>query len=316
MDRMQLIDDVRAILAKAGFYLSEKHNERGISFDVIARKDNVLLIVGIFTNADYTRQDNARELQILADALDGSAIFVALRGGKRPLEQGVIYSRRGIPLVSPDTLSDLFLEGIPPYVFSAPGGFYVSIDSELLHQVRIDKKISLGALAEIAGVSRKAIQKYEEGMGVDLDVALRIEEFFGTDMIMPLNPLEYSVECLEDLGDVEEMDDFQRYIHDTLSSFGFDLVCIQRCPFEAITSDDDFIILSGMHSHADPSLRSKAKIVNNLSNVTEKESVIFIEDRYNKSCLEGTPIIARKELVYMETKREIFRLIRERREGY
>lgn len=309
-----MIDKVRDILAKAGFYLSEKHNEKGISFDIIARRDNKLLIISVFTNADYSTVKNARELQILANALNGSPLFIAAKGGNRRLERGVIYSRRGIPLLLPETFSDLFLEGIPPYVFSAPGGFYVSIDSEMLRKARNDRKISLGALAEIAGVSRKAIQKYEEGMGADLDVALRIEEFFGEDMIMPLNPLEYSREEMEELGEFNVMDEFQKYIFETLLSIGYDMVSTYSCPFEAITSDKDFVLLSGMHSKGDSDLRRKAKIVSNLSDVTEKDSVIFIKKRYNRASLEGTPLIARKELLSVETKRDIIKLLRERSE--
>ncbi len=312
MNRLDLVDNVRDILARAGFYLSEKHNEKGISFDIIARKDNQLLIVGVFVNADSSRVENARELQILSNALNGSPLFIALKGGERPLEQGVIYSRRGIPLLSPNTLSDLFLEGIPPYVFSAPGGFYVSIDSDILRYARSERKMSLGTLAEIAGVSRKAIQKYEEGMGVDLDVALRMEEFFGMDMIMPLNPLEYDKEGMAELGELNVMDEFQKFIFETLLSVGYDMVSTYRCPFEAITSDKDFVLLSGMHSKGDARLREKAKIVSNISHVTEKESVIFIKRSYDRINLEGTPLIARRDLIRIESKSDVQDLLRER----
>ncbi len=310
-----MIDSVREVLAKAGFYLSEKHDERGISFDIIARRDNILLIINVMVNADSSRSENSREMQILANALKGSALFVSFKGGQRPLERGVIYSRKGIPVVSLETMEDLFLEGIPPYVFSAPGGFFVSIDSDILKKARNEKHISLGTLAEIAGVSRKAIQKYEDGMGVDLDVALRIEEFLGEDLIMPLNPLEYSKEEVENLENLDLTDDFQRAVFQTLLNVGYDIVPTHRCPFEAITSDDDVVLLSGVHSRVTDDLQNKAKIVSNLSSVTEKRSVIFLDKIYTRTSIQGTPLIARRELLFMESKSDILELLKERSKG-
>ncbi len=309
-----MVDDVREVLAKAGFYLSEKHYERGISFDIIARRDNILLIINVMVNADSSRIENAKEIQILAKALNGSPLFISIKGGRRRLERGVIYSRRGIPVISPETMDDMFLEGIPPYVFSAPGGFYVSIDSEILRKARSEQSISLGTLAEIAGVSRKAIQKYEDGMGADLDVALRIEEFLGKSLIMPLNPFEYSKEEAEDLEMLDMKDDFKRSIFESLLTIGYDIVPTHHCPFEAITSDDDTVLLSGLVSKGNTDLKSKAKIVTNLSSVTEKRSVIFLDKRYKKTSIEGTPLISHRELIYIDSKSDILELLKERTE--
>lgn len=312
MNRYQLVEQVRDILAKAGFYLSERHNERGISFDIIARKDDFLLVISVLVNADSSRIESAKEMKILSDAIDGSPMFISLKGGRKKLEKGVIYSRRGIPLLTPDTLSDLFLEGVPPYVFSAPGGFYVSIDSELLREARKERRISLGRLADIAGVSRKAIQKYEDGMGVDLDVALKIEEYFGEDLILPLNPLEYDGE-LEDQDEcIGEFSGFQKIIFDSLLSMGYDITPTARCPFEAVTSDENTVLLSGVGAKGDSRLKKKAHIVSNISSITEKDGVIFLREKYSTVNIEGTPIINKEELLYLDSKDGIIELLKER----
>ena len=46
-----------------------------------------------------------------------------------------------------------------------------------MKRLREERSISLGTLAEIAGVSRRTIQMYENGMGAMIDVAIRLEEF-------------------------------------------------------------------------------------------------------------------------------------------
>ncbi len=316
MNQNQLIEEVRGILAKAGFYLSERHYERGISFDLIARRDDHLLIIGILLNADSSRIENAKEMKILADVLDGSPMLIALSGGRRPLQRGVVYSRKGIPLISLDTLNDMFIEGVPPYVFSAPGGFYVSIDSDLLREARKERQISLRKMAEIAGVSRKAIQKYEEGMGVDLEVAMRMEEYLGKDLILPLDPLDHDEELKGTvMNPLEEFTGVQKIIFKSLVSMGYEVVPTRRSPFEAITSDESTILLSGVGSHSERKLKKKARVVSNLSHITEKDSVIFMKSRRTHYNIEGTPLIDRRELEYLTSRDDMIDLLRERKSG-
>lgn len=315
MNRLQLIEEIRDILAKAGFYLSERHYEPGISFDVIARKDDSLLIIRALINADSSRTKNATELKILGNTLNGSSLLVAVKGGRRELKKGVIYSRRGIPLVSVETLRDMLIEGVPPYVFSAPGGFYANLDSELLKKAREDRRISLSKLAKIAGVSRKAIQKYEQGMGADLDIALRLEEFLGEELILPLNPLEYDEDMEESMGTLEQFTGYSKSIFESLLSMGYNIVPTCRCPFEAVTSDENTILLSGVGSEQNKGLKKKAKIVSDLSHITEKESVIFLKKRYTRVNLEGIPLIDMSELTCIDSKEEIKELLKERKEA-
>lgn len=311
-----MIERVRETLAKAGFYLSERHNERGISFDIIARKDEHLLIISIMLNADSSRTHDARELKILADALNGTPFFISLIGGRKSLERGVIYSRRGIPLISMETLEDLFLEGVPPYVFSAPGGFYVSIDSELLRESRTKSQISLRKMAEIAGVSRKAIQKYEDGMGVNLEVAMKMEEYLGEELIMPLNLLEYDpgMECDPSEG-LEGLNEIERFIFDSLQGMGYRVVPTSHSPFEAVTSKEEVVLLSGIGNEDGELLQKKARIVSNLTQITEKESVIFLQKRYTRLNLEGIPLIEKDELREMGSSRDVLEMLRERKAG-
>ena len=161
MLRLELIRETRSILSKAGFYISEESDLHTICFDIVARRDNVLIIIKILSNVDSFTKSNANELLVLSNMLGGAPILIGERKSKRKIESGIVYLRYGVPMFNFQTLQDSILEGIPPLIFSAPGGFYVNIDGEALRKAREDNSISLGALAEIAGVSRKAIQMYE-----------------------------------------------------------------------------------------------------------------------------------------------------------
>ncbi len=318
MHRLKLIQEAQEILTKAGFYTTDTYRESGIAFDLIARKDEDLIIIRAVLNADSTREENTRGLKVLSDTLDASPLYIAKYGGRRELERGVVYSRRGIPLLSIGTLEDMMLEGVPPYVFSAPGGFYVQMDSELLKQARKERKISLRKLADVAGVSRKSIQKYEKGMGADLEVAVELEEFLGEDLILPLNPLEHKEE--EEEKPSASLDGFsglEKLVFDCLQSMGYRIVPTQRCPFEAVTADDaeDRIMLSGITSEDNQNIKKKAKVVSSLSDITEKESVIFIRKRYIHTNIEGIPLIDKDELKKIDDREEIVKILMERKEA-
>lgn len=310
--RAKLVNEVREILSKSGFYLSKKEYQKIMPFDMIARKDDWLLIICVSMNADSSRMKNAEEMKILNDALDTSPLYIAIKGGQRKLKRGVVYSRKGIPLMSPETFHDMMLEGVPPYVFSAPGGFYVKMDSDLLQTARKKRQLSLSKLAEIAGVSRKAIQKYEEGMGADLDVALKLQEFLGEDLILPINPFQQEEYKEEYEISIKRYSDFERVIFESLISIGYNVKPTSNCPFEALTEDENEVLLSGIGEVDDDKMKKKAKIVSNLSDIIEKESVIFLHTTSKKMNIEGIPVIKKNELSKVDDKKQVSELITER----
>ena len=186
-----MIEAVRSVLAKSGFFVSRPLAMRGISFDVVARRDDTLLIIKILSNVDAFSKDNAEEMLTLGEALGASPLLVGERSGSGELDESIVYSRFGVPIISLTTLIDHLLEGVPPFIFAAPGGLYVKLDSNLMKRLREERSISLGTLAEIAGVSRRTIQMYENGMGAMIDVAIRLEEFLNQPIVVPVNPFQH-----------------------------------------------------------------------------------------------------------------------------
>ena len=188
MRRDELIGSVRRILARSGFYVSRPLGMKGISFDIVARCDTKLLIIKVLSNVDAFSKESANEMSVLAEALGGSPLLIGERSGAGNIDENIVYSRFGVPIISLITLSDYLLEGVPPFIFAAPGGLYVRLDSDLLRKIREEKNISLGTLAEIAGVSRRTIQMYEAGMGAMIDAAIRLEEFLDIPIVTPVDP--------------------------------------------------------------------------------------------------------------------------------
>ena len=312
MNRERLINEIRDLLAKTGFYLSDKANTRGMSFDIIARRDQNLLMIKVLTNVDAFTETNARELKLIARTLSGSPILVGRRSGGGRLEEGVIYSRFGVPILSKETFVDFFAEGVPPFVFSAPGGLYVRLDGDLLRQLRDTKNISLGTLAEVAGVSRRTVQMYLEGMSATIDIALRLEEFFGEPLVIPVDPFAYTKDLEQALVSWNEFDTFEKHVFQKLQNLGFEVLPTLRCPFEALTSDREAIYLTGVRARNE-NVEEKVTMVSNISKVAERDSVVFVEGTRVRMSIRGTPIINKEELRKIKEREEIQDLIEERK---
>lgn len=312
MRRDQLIDSVREVLAKTGFFLSEPHGERGLCFDFVARRDNLLLIVKVLQNVDALNKATAEELRNIARSLRGSPAVIGERTGSGSLEAGVIYSRFDIPILSRRTFLDFFEEGVPPFIYSAPGGLYVRLDTESLRRIREQGQLSLGTLADIAGVSRRTIQMYLEGMSASIDVAARLEAFLREPLVLAMDPFAFIESAAPATPMRAQLEAFERELFQSLERLGYNVLPTVRSPFDGLAQDDRRTYLAGVES-ANTKLEKKATIVSNIGRVVEKDAVMFVEHRTVRLSIQGLPVIAREELRKVKDRDAVENLINERK---
>jgi len=310
--RDQLIDSVREVLAKTGFFLSEPHGERGLCFDFVARRDNLLLIVKVLQNVDALNKATAEELKNIARSLRGSPVVLGDRTGSGALEGGVIYSRFGVPILSRKTFLDFFQEGVPPFIYSAPGGLYVKLDTDTLRRLREHGQLSLGTLAEIAGVSRRTIQMYLGGMSASIDVAARLEEFLHETLVLPMDPFAFLSPEQAVAPAAPHLEAFERELFQRLERLGYNVLPTVRSPFDGLARHEERTYLAGVES-ADTKLEKKATIVSNIGRVVEKDAVMFVERRTIRLSIQGLPVIAREELRKVKDRDAVEDLIAERK---
>ncbi|MCK5112459.1 MAG: transcriptional regulator, partial [Thermoplasmatales archaeon] len=147
MKRTELLGSIRDVLINAGFYVSDLHSIRLTGFDIVARRDDSLLIIKVLTNVDSLSEDVANELKTLSSLLKGCPLLIGEKNGSGILEDDVAYFRFGIQAITLNTLKNHLLEGMSIRVYAAPGGLYVHLDEEKLRKLRQEKSISLGAFA-------------------------------------------------------------------------------------------------------------------------------------------------------------------------
>jgi putative transcriptional regulator len=314
MKREELLGEVRDTLIKAGFYVSELYSMRPIGFDLVARRDNSLLIIKVLTNIDAMSEDVAKELRTLCNLLNGSPILIGQHSGIGILRDDVVYDRFGIQTITSETLKSHLLEAIPLEVYAAPGGLYVNLDQDKIKRLRTEQNISIGSFARTLKVSRRTVQMYENGMNASIDVAIRIEESLGTNVTIPFDIIKPKI--LKEITEKRTFEPegfrkFQREVISILEKVGYRVIPIERAPFEAVSKDKKEILLTCIDEYNKKLLR-KAQAVTSISKVTERHAVLITDKEVNKTSIEGTPLIVKKELKKVRGPEEILELILER----
>lgn len=306
MDKELLAGRVEEVLRQAGFSTSDRCYLRPRSFDLAARKGNLFLLLKILTNIDGLNEQTATEVRRLAKHLFASPVLVGEKTRDQYLERGAVYFRYGIPTLSLPTLADCLIDDVLPLVYAAHGGLYVRIDGTRMRQMRLERGVSLGSLASDLGVSRRTISKYEvEDMDTSVDVALKLEEFFQQELIVPVDPF-HSGQSVDEKEAVTD-DDILRLLLD----IGFEVVPTAQAPFNAITRTEDMVVLTGV-SKFSASMLKRARLMSSLSSVARTMSVVIVDGETKLECIEETALIERRELEEIDRTREFEDLVAEK----
>ena len=315
MSRSALVGNVTAMLEDAGFMVSDRCAIRPKSFDVAARRGEDVLLVKILGNIDAFDARTGAEMRRLGTYLNATPIVLGLRTRDEELDPGVVYFRNGVPVLSPDTAMDLFVEGVPPLIYAAPGGLYVNIDSEVLQDVRKDRDWSLGRLAKELGVSRRTVSKYEDGMDASVEVAAQLEDLFEAPLTAPVSVLEdggESVRSSEEPPEGPDVDPDDEAIVTVLTRVGYEVHPTERAPFKTVSENEgeQEQMLTG-HSEFTKTAEKRARIMSSVSRVTRTYSV-YVVDRAHREAVDGTAIIEKEEMEQIEDRSQLRNLIEDR----
>ena len=314
MSRSALVGNVTAMLEDAGFLVSDRCAIRPKSFDVAARRGEDVLLVKILGNIDAFDGGTGAEMRRLGTYLNATPLVIGLRTRDEELDPGVVYFRHGVPVLSPDTAMDLFVEGVPPLVYAAPGGLYVNIDSEVLQDARQERDWSLGRLAKELGVSRRTVSKYEDGMDASVEVAAQLEDIFEEPLTAPVSVLdeEEPVREADESPEEPSVDPDDQPIVTVLTRVGYEVHPTERAPFKTVSEDEgeQRQVLTG-HSEFTRTAEKRARIMSSVGRVTRTQSV-YVVDSARRESVEGTAIVEKDEMDDLEEPDDFRNLILDR----
>ena len=172
----ELIVKTAETLHDKGFEVSKPYINEKSSINIVARSGEKLVLVKVLRDVGELKTCCALDMKKASYALKASPLIIGERDESKEIETEAVYEKHGIYVVHPDALKD-YLNGRKQYVYYKGGRFYVKIDGRKLKEIREKIGLSLGGLANLLGVSRKAIYEYErDEMDATLDVADKLYE--------------------------------------------------------------------------------------------------------------------------------------------
>jgi putative transcriptional regulator len=320
--RDQSIERIRGLFERAGFYVADTHSIRPTSFDLAARRDATLLLVKVLKNIDALDSEEATRLRELGRLFPAITLVIGQTSGASELDPGVVYTRYGVPIINEETLQEFLEKALPPFLYASPGGTFAQVDGPRLRQLRGERGLSLGTLASIAGVSRRAIQLYEESAGAEALVVERIEAFLGETIVRPIELFDWSARQREDAAtsgeEPEEVverplprtgDALRDGVVRQLDGMGLEVTVTVRAPFDALARTPDVLLA------AVGSLRTalhRAEVLHGLARVAEGHALFVVRDPFPRPAIAGLPILTITELRRHRDPDELIEEISER----
>ena len=337
--RENMLYDINILLNTFDFQTSNIYDRS--CFDILARRDDILIILKIYKNIDSLTQTQAEELSKVAGTFLASPIIIGLKSKHNYLEEDVVYERYELPVISPQTLCNIIANEIHPEILSKRGGYYVKVNGELLKQMREKYNLSLKELADLSHVSRETIYKYEQGNSQTYpETLLMLEEILNTNLAVDINLFESDYYKSLDRKIKEPRE---------LIKLGYDVKSSNKTPFDAISERklenkklnklkekldntlleveklksevnkqrvrNNILITNMERKRNEKKLNQIAEQTRDIAEITQNEALFVLEDSKDKKTIKKVPSIYTWELKDMDNFEDLIKLIKERKKG-
>ena len=313
MQRDHVLREINELLSNHNFETSHIYDRS--CFDMVARKRLLLLLLKVLINIDGFTGQQAEEIKKVASTILASPLVVGVKSKYEYLEEDVVYERHGIPVIAPETLRNMIVDGIYPEVFADRGGYFVEVDGNAIKEAREKENLSLKDLANRTHVSRETIYKYEHSMvRASPETVITLESILNMKITLSVDIFK-----IPESENVKTMQDTPK----ELAQLGFGVILTNKTPFDAIAKSDpeleelkrNIAMITNMEKNRNQKVLKKMALnVKDLSGVTGTDAVFIFEQKRNMECIEGVPVVHNWELGEMESSKDFLKIIKERKE--
>ena len=279
------------------------------SIDIALHKKAFIKIV------DSVLRLSSNEIQDLKKAsytLDISPIIVAERIGRHRLEEGVVYDKSGVPLISITTLA-MFAKGDKVFIYSKKGSYYVKINAQMLRTLRERLGMSLGELAYKIGVSRKAVYEYERGnMDVTIETAERIYEVLGHESVFDSLDIFSMRPKLREEEEPSPHSTTENKLVKELRNIGLLTHHLRHTAADIVASKEDsryIIVFTEEHQDKEPELKVRESI--KLSKASQSKLIVLTEHTTNLEEIVESYGVSETSDIIIEKPDNLHRVIHE-----
>ncbi|GGM67470.1 hypothetical protein GCM10007108_01920 [Thermogymnomonas acidicola] len=284
-----------------------------MAFDIVARREDERYILKILFNIDTFRASSAIELIRVSKITESVPVVLGERTGNGPLERGVVYYRHTLPIMNLDTFQD-YVDGERPYIFSGPGGYYVSIDGQRMKEVRERLRYSIGYISNKIGVSRRSVSLYENGNAATIEIFRKIEEVLKEDLKRRID-LREAMEGVSIPDPEAPEDELVGEVIEILSMMGLHSEVVKRSPFDAI-SLETYSRMLFLGVVEDMSRAARAAAIKSICDVLLQTPLVVSERDTDKETIGGCPVIPVGLLRATRDQDDLIRTIEKRAAGH
>lgn len=282
-----LLDKVSIFLLKKGFTLK---NLTRTCFDILARKDNQILLIKILEDANSISRQYTEEMITVASYLNASPLIIAEKAGNK-LDDNIVYSRFDIYTLNFNTFLSCINNKFP-FIKRGKAGLTASVAGEKLREKREELGYSLNALSKKIGVTSRMIIKYEnENSEVTINRAMKIYDLFGHHVFN-------QVDVFTQRSHPESK--FETEVSRKYVELGFDATETKKTPFDIIARKDDDLILTEVSDKVNPQMESLSKLL-------EADNLVI----FNKKKPKNIPSMTKEEFMDFEKANELVKFLKE-----
>jgi putative transcriptional regulator len=272
-------------------------------FDIAAKKDYLLLIKSL-TNIDGLNQDQAMSLRAVSYFLSAYPMVVSVKTNRSLLGKEIIYSRFNLPVITPEMLLKILEEELVPAIEAAKGKHTIEIDAEGLREKRKQMQLTLEQLAEMIGISKKALYEIEKNrVHPTNETVKKLEAVMKIELKNP-----YKMKTSEKIY-LKPKNEFQTNVSNELNRIGIDNSPVYSAPFE-IVGKEKFSLITSLTKDGFE-IKKEANVVKRLSLIFSSKAV-FIAKKCKEHEVDGVPIVLESELPEIETSKELDKILEEK----
>ncbi|MBD3388518.1 MAG: helix-turn-helix domain-containing protein [Candidatus Altiarchaeales archaeon] len=299
MYKSSLVDAVLANLSNSGFEVVDCRGSRS-SFDVLAKRKDMLLLVKVLSNVEGLSRPSVSELKRVSELLEAVPIVVSERMKSSLLNDGVVYDRYGVFVSTLNTLKEI-IGNIPPRAYSTRGNYCVRVDRENLSDLRKMMGYTQDSFARELGVSKQSVYRYERSGRVSLEIFDKLVDMLGDDIRGADFKLTYEKSKLRD-DSQGKITSLKRIVFNEFENMGFNTQ-LTNAPFDIVARSDQRVF--SVVSNDWRRIKDKLSVLDEISDIVGGYSVCISERR-----LKGEmSVLSPGELAEIDSAEELFKLL-------
>jgi putative transcriptional regulator len=295
MDKQALVKRNVHLLDKLGFNqvsVADIHS----CFDILAEKNGFVVMLKVVKNIDSLNESSVSALKKLGRFLDADTFVIGYMHKGERLADDSSLDRRGVSCISENALEYMLISGDRIAQSEKFCGAKYKIDGAALKRMRMLCGISMRGLAEVVGISKDSIYRYEKGEAyATRDYVDRLERFFK-------NRLAYGEQSTTALQARQKYK--YKKLNENLDMQFLELGC---APFELLGKHENRYEVG---ERLDPRTIGKLSILyKGMAELLKRDYPFFITDKTRRTSINGVAVLRKKELKSIYEEDELINLI-------